>query len=127
MDFKKISYLLGLILYLPVAAWAFDSFDCIGSDPSWKLAVTEHKFTFTRQSEPGVTMPAAPAKSAENMDTDHIRVFRTKLENKDAIIVIQKQSCSDGISEDVFAYEGLFISHDKVFHGCCSKKLLLTN
>jgi len=60
------------------------------------------------------------------MSIDHIRVFRAKANKKEVIILIQKQSCTDGMSEEVFAYEGLFISSEKVFHGCCSKKLLLT-
>lgn len=125
-DFKRYSYLLGLLLFLPVVAFAFDSFDCVGTEPFWKLSITDQKFTFTQQTLPIITMPAVEPKPAENMNMDHIRVFRTKLNNKEAIIVIQKQSCTDGSSQDVFAYEGLFISSDKVFHGCCSKKLLLT-
>lgn len=127
MDFKKYSYLLALFLYFPAVALAFDSFDCVGSEPFWKLSISDQKFTFIQQAQPIVTMPAVEPKPAENMSLDHIRIFRTKLTNKEVIIVIQKQSCTDGMSEDVFAYEGLFISSDKVFHGCCSKKLLLSH
>lgn len=126
-DLKKYSYLLGLLLYLPINVWAFDSFDCVGSEPFWKLSINDKQFTFSLKATPASTMPSVEPKAAENMKMDHIRIFRTKLDNKDVIIVIQKQSCTDGMSDDVFAYEGLFISHDKVFHGCCSKKLLLTN
>jgi len=126
VNVRRCSYLLGLLLYSPVIALAFDSFDCVGTEPFWKLSITDQKFTFTQNTASASTMPAVEPKPAENMNMDHIRVFRTKLSNKEIIIVIQKQSCTDGMSEDVFAYEGLFISSDKVFHGCCSKKLLLT-
>lgn len=125
-DLKKYSYLLGFFLYLPALGWAFDNFDCVGTKPFWKLSITKQEITFTQQTAPAVTMVAVEPKPAENMSMDHIRVFRTKLDDKAAIIIIQKQSCTDGNSEDVFAYEGLFISSDKVFHGCCSKKILLT-
>src|SRR3990167_2959869 len=101
MSFKKSTYLLGLLLYLPIAAWAFDNFDCVGTDLFWKLTLTDRKFTFAQQTAPAVTMPAAEPKPAENMNMDHIRVFRTKLSNKDVIIVIQKQSCTDDTSADV--------------------------
>lgn len=126
VNFKRCSYLLGLFLYLPVIAFAFDNFDCVGTEPSWKLSITDQIFTFTQQTTPALTMPATEPKPAENMNMDHIRVFRTKLSNKEVVIIIQKQSCTDGTSQDVFAYEGLFISSDKVFHGCCTKKILLT-
>lgn len=127
MTFKKSTYLLGMLLYLPIATWAFDNFDCIGTDPFWNLSITDQKFTFKQKTTQAVTMPATEPKPAENMNMEHIRVFRTKLSNKDIIIIIQKQSCTDGTSPEVFTYEGLLITSDKVFHGCCSKKLLLTN
>lgn len=127
MDLKRFSYLLCLFLCLPTTTWAFEDFDCVGSEPFWKLSITGKKITFTQQTIPQITMPAAEPKPAENMSMDHIRIFRTKLNNKEATIVIQKQSCTDGMSDDVFSYEGLFISSDKVFHGCCSKKILVTN
>ncbi|OGT49647.1 MAG: hypothetical protein A3E82_03245 [Gammaproteobacteria bacterium RIFCSPHIGHO2_12_FULL_38_11] len=127
MNFKRYSYLLGLLLYIPINAWAFDSFDCVGTKSFWKLSITDQKFTFTPQAASASTMPAVEPKPAENMSIEHIRIFRTKMNNKEVIIVIQKQSCSDDASDDVFAYEGLFISSDKVFHGCCNKKILLTN
>lgn len=126
VNFKRYFYLFSLLLFTPVIALAFDNFDCVGTEPFWKLSITDKKFTFTQQDASISTMTAVEPKSAENMNFDHIRVFRTELNNKKAIIVIQKQSCTDGMSENAFAYEGLFITHDKVFHGCCSKKLLLS-
>lgn len=126
MNFKKMSYVLYLFLCLPVVASAFDSFDCIGTDPNWQLSIAQHQFTFKQHAKINFNMVAVAPKPAENMNIDHIRVFRTKENNNDVTIIIQKQSCSDGISEEMFAYEGLFITKDKVFHGCCSKKILLT-
>lgn len=125
VNFKRYFYLFSLLLFTPVIALAFDNFDCVGTEPFWKLSITDQKFTFTLQ-DASISMTAVEPTSAENMNFDHIRVFRTKFNNKEAIIVIQKQSCTDGTSENAFAYEGLFITNDKVFHGCCSKKLLLT-
>lgn len=127
MSFKKFTYFFYLFLYFPGIAFAFDSFDCLGTAPNWKLSITEHKFTFQQNARQNFTMPAVNPNPAENMDMDHIRVFRTKTNNNDVIIIIQKQSCSGGTSEEVFLYEGLFITKDKVFHGCCSKKILLTH
>lgn len=122
---KKYFSLFSLLL-APMVTFASNNFDCVGTDPFWKLSITDQKIAFSQQSTLVSTMPAVEPHPAENMNFDHIRVFRTKLDNKDAIIVIQKQSCTDDTSEDVFSYEGLFITSDKVFHGCCSKKLLLT-
>lgn len=126
IKFKKCFYLLSIFLYSPLAALAFDNFDCVGTEPFWKLSIVDQKFTFIQKDVPVITMPAVEAKPAENMSIEHIRVFRTTLNNKEAIIIIQKQSCTDGTSEEMFPYEGLFINSDKVFHGCCSKKILLT-
>jgi uncharacterized membrane protein len=118
---------VSLLLSLPVPALAFDSFDCVGTNSSWHLSLNDKKFTFTHKSMPKIIMTPVKQEPAENMDIDHIRVFRTNINKKDAIIIIQKQSCTDGQSEDLFAYEGLFITSDKVFHGCCSKTMLLTH
>lgn len=126
-NFKKFSYILYLSLYLPFVASAFDSFDCLGTKPDWNFSLTENKFIFKQNTTLNFTTPAVPPEAAVNMDLEHIRVFRTKVRNDDVIIIIQKQSCSDGKSEEMFSYEGLIIMKDKVFHGCCSKKLLLTH
>lgn len=127
INVKRYFYLFSFLLYTPVIALAFDNFDCVGTEPFWKLSITDQKFTFAQKDAPISTMTAVEPKPAENMNFDHIRVFRTKLDNKDAVIVIQKQSCTDGASENAFLYEGLFITNDKVFHGCCNRKLLLSH
>ena len=127
INLKGFSCLLILLLFLPIPALAFDSFDCVGTEPSWRLSLTEHKFTFAQKDAADIKMPSVEAKSAKNMSIDHIRVFRTNMNNKNVIIIIQKQSCTDGTSRDVFPYEGLFITSNDVFHGCCSKKILLTH
>jgi uncharacterized membrane protein len=127
MNFKKFSYILYLSLCLPLVATAFDSFDCLGTKPDWNLSLAENKFTFKQNTTLDFTMPAVAPEAAVNMDIEHIRVFRSKVKNNDVTIIIQKQSCSDGKSEEIFSYEGLIITKDKVFHGCCSKKLLLTH
>lgn len=127
MELKRSSFLLCLFLYLPVIAWAFDDFDCVGTKPFWRLAITEKKVTFSQQNTDPIVLPATEPKAAENMSMDHIRVFRTKLGNNEFVIVVQKQSCTDSATEDMFAYEGLFISPDKVFHGCCNKKILVSD
>lgn len=124
---KKNAYILAMFLYLPMAAWAYDNFDCVGTAPFWKLSITNKAITFTLKTKASLTMPATEPKAAQNMSMEHIRVFRTKTSNKDVTIIIQKQSCTDGSSPDVFPYEGLIITHEDVYHGCCSKKLLLTH
>lgn len=122
----QCTFLLSFFFCLPVIGWAFDDFDCIGSEPFWKLTITDKRITFNLQDEQLLIMPSAEPKSAENMKIDHIRVYHTQSNNKDVTIVIQKQSCTDGMSENGFSYEGLFIFNNKVFHGCCSKKLTLS-
>lgn len=126
-NFKKYSFQIAFTLFFPFSAWGFDSFYCVGSEPFWKLTITEQEFIFQLQNEPQITMSAVEPKSAENMNIDHIRVFNPKVNNKDAIIIIQKQSCTDDMSENVFDYEGLFIFNNKIFHGCCNKKLILSH
>ena len=125
IQFKKWITLL-ILLLLPVATYAFDSFDCVGSDSSWKLSLTEKKFIFMQDNLSPINISSVQPKAAENMKMEHLRVYRTKMNEKSFVILIQKQSCTDGESVDIFPYEGLIITNDKVFHGCCSKKLILT-
>ena len=125
IQFKKWITLL-ILLLLPVATYAFDSFDCVGSDSSWKLSLTEKKFIFMQDNLSPINISSVQPKAAENMKMEHLRVYRTKMNEKNFVILIQKQSCTDGESVDIFPYEGLIITNDKVFHGCCSKKLVLT-
>ncbi len=125
-QFKKC-IMLSILLVLPVATYAFDSFDCIGSDPLWKLSLTEKKFIFTQGKLSPINISSVQPKPAENMKIEHIRVYRAKMNEKKVVILIQKQSCSDDSSVDAFPYEGIIVTDDKVFHGCCSKKLILTN
>lgn len=115
-----------LLLYCPIIAFAFDNFDCLGSEPFWKLSISSKQITFKHDSL-NIDMPSVEPKAAENMNIDHIRVFQTRRNSQDVFVIIQKQSCTDGMSDDVFEYEGLVILNGKVFHGCCSKKLILSD
>lgn len=122
----QIVLCLSLLLAISRCAIAFDNFDCVGSHPNWKLSLTEHKFTFKQEKNPEIAITPTQPMSAENLPLDHIRVYRSKMEGNDFIIVVQHQSCGDGGNSDAFTYEGIIISTDKVLHGCCSKKLVLT-
>lgn len=118
--------ILFIFLLLPIAIYAFDSFDCVGSAPFWKLTLTEEKFIFMADNLPPINLSAVQPTPAENMKMEHLRVYRTIMNGKNIVILLQKQSCTEGESMDIFPYEGIIITDDKVFHGCCSKKLVLT-
>lgn len=124
-SYKKFICLAALIL-LPLQALAFDNYECIGFNPEWRLSLIEKQFSFSLKSHSTVKMAAVNPQSAEDTSIERIRVYRTTVKDKNAMIIIQKQSCTDGSSQDVYLYEGLFITPTKVYHGCCSKKLILT-
>lgn len=122
----ELKYLcLSILLILPITAQAFDNFDCIGSTPEWKLSLNEKKFTFKQNGAEKILSSVSPTPS-ENMNIEHIRVYRTKMDKENLVIILQKQSCTDDRTADAFPYEGLIVTNTKVFHGCCSKKLVLT-
>lgn len=121
---KRLLLGFGLCM-LPLISFAYDSFECVGTEPFWNLSLTEAKFTFKQPNKPAISMSSVKPQPAESVEPDHVRVYRTKANAKNYIIVIQKQSCTNGMTDFEYAYEALFID-DKVYHGCCTKKLLLT-
>jgi uncharacterized membrane protein len=122
--YKKLAYLL--LILLPLQAAAFDNYECLGSDPEWRLSLLEKQFSFALKGAATVKMAAVNPTPAEDTSIDRIMVYRTNMKDKNAVIIVQKQSCTDGSSQDVYLYEGLLVTPTKVFHGCCSKKLILT-
>lgn len=122
---KNIYLILLVTSFFSSVALAFDNFNCTSSNPPWLLNITETKIRFQIGNKEKHEMTSVAPQPAENIPLEHLRIYRTS-DPKNPIIIIQNQSCSTGNSDSLYQYEGLIITPDKVFHGCCSKKLMLT-
>lgn len=116
-----IKFLIILSSFWCVSAFAFDRFDCLGNEPFWGLTIAKDKFTYKNMSSILATMPAVDPKTAANFNIDILRVYQTKANNKKATIIVQKQPCSDAMSDNTYDYGVVFLFGDDIFHGCCTK------
>ena len=110
-------------MYIPMTSSAFENFECVGTDPFWKLKVEKHSFVFIQPNFSTLTMRSVPPEKTENLPIEHIRSFHTEANGSSVLIIIQQQDCISIGSNYKYIYEGLVIMKHKILHGCCVKFL----
>jgi uncharacterized membrane protein len=122
--FYTIMIKVFLLMALPATAWTQDRFYCSGTEPFWNSVISHDTFTFKVADKDTVNFKVMNPIPFGNQNLDQIRLYATKdtKTNKSAAFIIQKQQCSDGMSEHAYEYQALVLYDTYAFVGCCMKK-----
>jgi uncharacterized membrane protein len=118
-----------LCLSAPRAAAAADDVTCTGTEPFWKLEISEGEFYLQDGNKVSgyaeLELKVGKPRHASGAEPDAVRVYETTTGGKNGkpvIAIVQKREgskCSDGISDPVFPYDVVLITPRSVFTGCC--------
>lgn len=101
-------------------------FSCHGNEPFWGLYLNDSQITLKDAfSGDGITRKehrVVGYTTPLDQVAGHIFVYQTETQESEPItIVIEKQSCSDYMSDSLYPYSTLYISKNFVLRGCCVK------
>jgi uncharacterized membrane protein len=98
-------------------------FSVFGTEPFWNVEVSPSGIVYSSLAEPdqNQTFPYVTPLSADGRFLETVRVYRLGEQNNTLLIIRKVDNCSDGMSDDLYPYSGLFIRGDMVLEGCAVK------
>lgn len=97
---------------------------CFGTEPFWSLTFSNSKIVFKNDVGDAQTMSilrGAPRAAAGSV-TEYISLYQGRLlENNSRFmnVIIERNDCSDGMSDSTHPYSVLVLSGTSLFRGCC--------
>lgn len=96
---------------------------CTGTEPFWSLSLSSTQIRFVNQgSGERMTMAKGAPRTAAGSLPQYIALYQGRLlENSSRFmnVIIQAQSCSDGMSDIEYPYQALVLSGSSLYRGCC--------
>jgi uncharacterized membrane protein len=90
-----------------------------GTEPFWGIEVSPKGITYTSINGPKTVFPyVRPLKASGQME-DSLRLYKLRGGNT---LIIQRNTCSDGMSDNTYNYSVIMVLQNQVFTGCATKK-----
>ena len=107
-------------LAILVSVPAFAELKCGGTEPFWNLVIQSKTAVYKNMGE-GLEAFLNLSAQAEEQGLKHgtVRKFHFTGDGMSADAVVQKQKCSDGMSDITYPYTIAFSIGQKVLSGCC--------
>ena len=92
-------------------------YSCRGTEPFWLVEIYKDSIVYQRAGEKKILYPYS---KAELRGDSTCYTTKTKVHGRPSnmIIKIVADSCSDGMSENIYPFTALIIRNDEVLHGC---------
>jgi uncharacterized membrane protein len=95
----------------------FQRMQALGKEPFWSFEVIDKKLIYTSpETEVGVAI-----QSTFELDGNKMR-YSGILDGKTVILVIERGTCSDGMSDTIYAYKAVFTWGEQTEQGCARLK-----
>jgi uncharacterized membrane protein len=111
---------IALVGWMPIADGAppAQKLKVVGTEPFWTLQVSQRGFIYQTPevSQRKLSNYVSPLK-AQGRPADVLQVYRMQNNNT---LIIQKGSCSDGMSDTTYPYSAVLMMGRKVLSGCAS-------
>lgn len=108
-----------------VSAGADQVKSCHGNEPFWDLQISKEKIEFSPVGSPEagkMTISNTGAKAAQGSTSAYVSLYQGRtLENASTFmnVIIQKATCTDGMSDNIYAYTVYLLSGQNLYRGCC--------
>ncbi len=111
-------FVLCAFVFFIVPALSHAKMKCGGQEPFWSLDLDAKKAAYSDVETEKSQYEIVSVKDAAGLKPGIVQVYQLK--KKDAVLnaVVQKQKCSDDMSDKIYPYEITLISQ-QVMYGCC--------
>jgi uncharacterized membrane protein len=97
-------------------------FRVFGTEPFWSVEVRPSGIVYNSlATEEKQTFPYVTPLAANGRLPETVRVYRLGQQNNTLLIIRKVDNCSDGMSDNLYPYSGLFIQGNMVLEGCADK------
>lgn len=100
-----------------------DNFQCGGTEPFWGMEIKGSKMTYNdpidnKKTTFNITEKLVPVGTSESFG------FVVKANNgkSSVLATVRNVECNDGMSDNKYTHEIMYINGSTVFVGCCNKK-----
>jgi uncharacterized membrane protein len=100
-------------------AYAFADLKCGGTEPFWSLDIGAKKAVYKGIEGDKIEFEVASKQDATGLKPGIVQVFTLKGKGPQSSAVVQRQRCSDDMSDIEYSYEVTLTLPKEVFHGCC--------
>lgn len=99
-----------------------ENFVAFGTEPFWSVTVNRNGIVYSSPEVSKRTYPYVAPIKAEGRPIDVVRVYRLNGQPNGTLIIKKTDSCSDGMSDNVYPYEAILILGNQVMEGCAERR-----
>lgn len=99
-----------------------ETFTARGTEPFWSVTVNRNGIVYSTPEVSKRTYPYVAPMMAQGRPVDMVRVYRLNGQPNGTLIIKKADSCSDGMSDNVYRYEATLILGNRVMEGCADRK-----
>jgi len=111
---------MSVVLITLFAVPAFADLKCSGTEPFWSLVIKSKTAIYENMAEGlKAELTVSAQKEAKGLKPGNVRKFSLVGEGMSGDAVVQKQKCTDGMSDITYPYNITLSMGEEVFSGCC--------
>lgn len=99
-----------------------ESFIARGTEPFWNVTVNRNGIVYSSPEVSKRTYPYVTPMTAQGRPADLVRVYQLRGQPNGTLIIKKADSCSDGMSDNIYPYEATLILGNQVLEGCAERK-----
>jgi uncharacterized membrane protein len=99
-----------------------ENFTVIGTEPFWNVTINRNGIVYSSPEVRKRTYPYVAPIAAQGRPVDLVRVYRLNGQPNGTLIIRKADSCSDGMSDNIYPYQATLILGNQVMEGCAQRK-----
>lgn len=99
-----------------------EEFIALGTEPFWNVTINSGGIVYSTPEVNNRRYPYTAPITAMGRPADLVRVYRLNGQPSGVLVIKKVNSCSDGMSDNVYPYDATLILGDRVMEGCARKR-----
>lgn len=99
-----------------------EEFIASGTEPFWSVTVSRRGIVYAAPDANNRRYPYTAPMSALGRPSDLVRVYRLNGQPNGLLVIKKVNSCSDGMSDNVYPYDATLILGNRVMEGCARRR-----
>lgn len=93
-----------------------------GTEPFWSVTISRRGIVYAAPDANNRRYPYTAPMSALGRPSDLVRVYRLNGQPNGLLVIKKVNSCSDGMSDNVYPYDATLILGNRVMEGCARRR-----
>ena len=99
-----------------------EEFIAFGNEPFWNVTINSAGIVYSTPDINNRRYPYTAPIAAMGRPADVVRVYRLNGQPSGVLVIKKVNSCSDGMSDNVYSYDATLILGDRVMEGCARRR-----